>query len=172
MSAPLATLTSVAALVLALFARGGPTAVAWLVVPVVVDPINGPTSRAFAHVGEKVLERVPALAHRDPATAVVVVGDVAGISAPIKHVFPRPVSGRITQAVPGVRGSYFGPRLRGELLPPHVALLSPLCFGNRSSMRWRFRLPATHGGKFRQHLGWLGFSLRPRHERNLTTGES
>ena len=63
---------------------GSPATVAWLVVSVAVDTINGEAVR-WAHVSVEVLEFLPAIADLDPATAVIAPALDAGVGAPLDH---------------------------------------------------------------------------------------
>lgn len=79
-----------------LFLRGGPAAVAWFVVPIIVDAIQRTANRTRPHVSQECLERVaPAVAHRDATAAVIGEAVVASREAPLSHaaptlVLPRP----------------------------------------------------------------------------------
>ncbi len=64
---------------LLLFGRS-PSAVARLIIAVVVDTINGVAGRRlFAHVGKEILKLLPAVANGDPPTAPIVVAGEIGV---------------------------------------------------------------------------------------------
>lgn len=84
-----------------------PATVAWLVVPVVVNPVNRHPDRALSHVGEEVLEYLPAFTYPD-ASVTVDGGRGPSGSAPPSHRLPdpvgrRPPSARLTVGVREVR---------------------------------------------------------------------
>lgn len=76
------------ALVICLLLARSPTAVARLVVPIVVDAINGCTGWTRAHVSQEGVERLPSPANRNSATAVILVADASGIRAALMHGAP------------------------------------------------------------------------------------
>lgn len=81
---------------LRLFFPRGPPAILRLVVPAVVDSVQGQLVRVS--VGQRPLlerrELVPFLTDRDPAGSVVQKVMVPGVVAPFLHVFPDPVQPR------------------------------------------------------------------------------
>jgi hypothetical protein len=80
--------------VVLLLSRSGPPNIAWLVVSIVVDAIDlMPWRRPQPHVGQEILELVPAFAHGDPASTVVFVLFVIWVAAARMHVAPRMVFG-------------------------------------------------------------------------------
>lgn len=77
-----------------------PTAVAGLVVTVVVDAVEGSVGWPFAHVCEEVLVsassvRIPAITDCYTAAAVVLVARCVRIEASLKHAPPRDLLGRV-----------------------------------------------------------------------------
>jgi hypothetical protein len=84
-----------------------PTAIARLIVAVIVDPVNRVLGTgAFSHVGAERLERVtPAVTHLDATTAII--REVVGlrIGAAINHLAPNPVFGCCGQSVPALIGA-------------------------------------------------------------------
>lgn len=90
----------IAATILRLLSGSGPTAIARLVMAVVVDALNLVTRRwLIAHVCVEQLEVHPALAHANAASAVVGVRDDVGIQTPRFHGRPRSVFGRVHAAM-------------------------------------------------------------------------
>lgn len=86
---------------------GRPSTVPRLVVPVVIDAFDADavSLRFRPHVGEERLEgHSPAVADRDSATTVSVVGWVAGVAASLNHGLPGLVLRRVGPAV-SLRGS-------------------------------------------------------------------
>jgi hypothetical protein len=79
---------------------GGPATVTGFVVTIVVDAIQRESSRACAHIGEKVLEAVPALADRDTPPTVTRPVVARCVAAPLQHALPRVVG--LCAAVRGV----------------------------------------------------------------------
>ena len=79
----------------------GPLTVAGFVSPVVVGSINRVShARTLAHVREEVVERQPALADGDAASAVVPPVGVAWPGAAANHRVPTPVLGRAAVGAP------------------------------------------------------------------------
>ena len=74
---------------------GGPSAIAWLVRPVIVDSVDGMArGRSLAHIGEERLETVPpSVAYGDAASAVVLPANVPRIRAALHDSTPRVVLG-------------------------------------------------------------------------------
>lgn len=70
-----------------------PSAVPWLVVPIVIDAVDRVLGRRLpSHVGKEVEIRVePTLADRDASASVAVVHPVARIQAALFHAYPRQV---------------------------------------------------------------------------------
>ena|SRR5215467_15713105 len=77
-----------AAFVLLLFEVGGPTAIAWFVVAVIVDALKRVVVWSWSHVGVKVFELLPALADFDAASTIVFVAWVVGVLAALPHAAP------------------------------------------------------------------------------------
>lgn len=75
-----------------LFSTCSPSAIARLIVAVIVDTIQCQFWWAFAHVGQKVLKRTPSFADRNASTAIVEIKSVAEIIATLKHGPPRLIS--------------------------------------------------------------------------------
>src|ERR1700674_5155615 len=73
-----------------LFARR-PATVSWLVIAVRVYAIKGAPGWPFTHIRNKVLKRVPSLAHRDASSAIPNVINVFGIVAALAHVLPTEI---------------------------------------------------------------------------------
>lgn len=83
-----------------LFRPCRPSAVAGLVVPVIVDPLDGVARGTRAHVGSEARDIVePPIAHRDPSTAVVLEVLAAGVQAPVLHVRPAAPNVRMAEPV-------------------------------------------------------------------------
>lgn len=93
----------------------GPCAVSRTVRPIVVDAIEAGTGRTFAHVGVKVGELQPPLADGDASPAVVGVGLVVRVTAPVQH--PKP---SYELASPG--HAVFGSRERFDPVRARLAL--------------------------------------------------
>jgi hypothetical protein len=76
--------------IVGLLFRGGPSAVARLVVPIVVrEPINTHAGRALTHIGKEIRERFkPSHANRNAASAVIRICWIVGIGATGKHMIP------------------------------------------------------------------------------------
>src|SRR5216683_4360999 len=94
------------ALIPDLLTRGSPPAVAGLVVPVIVLPVDGFTGRALAHVGEEVPEVLaPAFADHGAASAVTAPVWGASIQATLLHHRPGPICRRhaLSVSMPDVR---------------------------------------------------------------------
>src|SRR5437773_1619564 len=87
------------ATVLHLLRLRGPAAVLWLVVPVVVDSVDGMGRRgARAHIYEECQEvMTPTIAHRDSAAAVVRIASRLRIRAAREHARPGPVFRRVSE---------------------------------------------------------------------------
>ena len=97
-----------------------PSAIARLVVPIVVDSIDGEPSGLFAHVGEKVFERIPpAVTDLDPAPAVVLPAFSLVVSTPGDHVTPDVVGRRPGIAVRDLFHALFA----GAIAPVTAATL-------------------------------------------------
>lgn len=77
----------------------GPAAVARFVVAIVVLSFNCHTGWLDAHVGSKVFELVPAIAHNNPPASVMLERAVIRVSAPLNHPSPRGVRVGVGQAV-------------------------------------------------------------------------
>jgi hypothetical protein len=88
------------AIVLGLLERGGPLAVAWFIVAVVIDPFNRVVRRgSWAYVSEEVQERSsPAVAHRNPASAIQVISLVGRVVASLRDSFPAGVFRRLVHS--------------------------------------------------------------------------
>lgn len=71
-----------------------PSAIAGLVVPVVVDAVETKPIRTGAHIGEEVLESAPRLMDGDASSAVPIVLLVSRTRTPINHRSPRVVGRR------------------------------------------------------------------------------
>lgn len=84
-----------------LFPRRGPAAIARLVVPVVVGiTINRLSFRSFAHVSQKVFERVPpSVADRDTHTAVSLIIGGGRVMASLIHRLPAFICRRLNHAM-------------------------------------------------------------------------
>ena len=72
-----------------------PTAVTWFVVPVVVNSVKRPASRAIPHVCQEILELHPTLANLDPSASISTVQVVLLIAAPVFHGPPTSILRRI-----------------------------------------------------------------------------
>ncbi len=80
--------SNVAVCILGLLFLCSPVAVLGAVIPVIVDSVDAPAFWPFAHVGEEVLEQLPASTDTDAATAISVVPGRFGVIAPLKHGLP------------------------------------------------------------------------------------
>lgn len=80
---------------------GGPSDVAGLVVPVVVDPVEGEIGVRFpAHVGKEVFKRKPSVADGDAPASVVCVLFPVGVVDAHQHPLPRHVFGGAPSPIP------------------------------------------------------------------------
>lgn len=78
----------------------GPITVAGLIVSVVVPPVDAMESRwAPPHVGEEVLERVPAFAHFDTASPIVSILLMPWIQTATFHLRPSSVLGGVRATI-------------------------------------------------------------------------
>ena len=83
-----------------LFSVGGPSTILRAVRAVVVDAVNGQPARWWlAHVSQEVLEFKPAVADRDAAAAVTLIGMILRIRASLFHLHPAEVSTGASHAV-------------------------------------------------------------------------
>lgn len=98
--------TSVVASIACLLAFGGPYAIFWRVVAVIVFPLNGVgRGRLGPHVCQKSLKRdQPLLADFDPALAVSLVFFVIGVVASILHRRPCGIFWRVASVVGSLIG--------------------------------------------------------------------
>lgn len=71
-----------------------PPAITGRVVTVIVDAVDAASGRTFAHVGEKVFERMPAPTDFDAATAVSRKAAHFWVAATLKHASPSNKSSR------------------------------------------------------------------------------
>lgn len=83
------------ALISGLLTQSRPIAIVWLVVPIVVPPLDGihrPLLRSscwpFSHVRKEVCEFLPPLAHGNTAATVVAIVGKLGIRASLNQVIP------------------------------------------------------------------------------------
>ena len=85
-----------------LLVPSGPPAVAGLVVPIVVDPVDGmEPRRSPAHIGKEVLETLsPPFAHSNAAASPVLEPLVVRVVAPLAHLHPAVVLGLSGHPVP------------------------------------------------------------------------
>lgn len=65
-----------------------PAAIAWFVTAHVVNAVKRGVRWSRAHISQEVRERVPSLAHRNPATSVEFVACRSRFIAPLHHAFP------------------------------------------------------------------------------------
>ncbi len=84
---------------------GGPSTVVGTVIPVVVDSLNGPPFRGFAHISQETVEIAPALTNANSSAAVFGIGGGVGIAAALAHAAPDVVNPLARLAMPkhGVR---------------------------------------------------------------------
>lgn len=82
-----------------LFALGGPAAVVWLVIAVIVNSIQRGVSWAFAHVREEVFKQMPAFTYGNSSSAVMFKSAVVGVGASVPHLQPRSIFARVGLAV-------------------------------------------------------------------------
>jgi hypothetical protein len=92
--------------ILRLFAFRGPTTVARLVIPVVVDAINGKPWRTWPHVFQKLLEVFrPFAAHRNAASPIPLVGAAVFVEAPALYASPNAVLVRMRKSMRKTRAA-------------------------------------------------------------------
>ena len=91
-------MAAVAAVVLLLF-LSGPAAVSGFVAFSIVDAINGEAARALAHVGQEVLEGVPAFADGDTFGSVLVESAGLRVFASLENVDPSVIGRGFRQPV-------------------------------------------------------------------------
>jgi len=97
--------------VIALFFSRCPFAVVWRIGPVVVFSFYRVTRRCLAHVGQEVLEAVPAITNTNAASAVVLVVAASRVIAASAHPHPDIVFARLCQAVGDRRRRYHFPAM-------------------------------------------------------------
>src|SRR6266540_4838264 len=87
--------------VIGLFEDCCPAAVAWLVIPVVVDSVQAQVrGRAWTNVGIEGLEALPPrLADRDSPTAVAVIARIVRVMAPLQHLRPDHILRQLVDAL-------------------------------------------------------------------------
>lgn len=79
-------------LIPSLFASCGPTTIARLIVPVIVDSIQGQANRPWSYIGQKCLERMsPTITHQNSSAAVVLIGQNIRIKTTPQHGRPDTV---------------------------------------------------------------------------------
>ena len=99
----------VAAIVLLLF-LGRPTTVLRLIIAAGVNAVNRVLGRRFlSHVGEKVLERIPAGAHGNSFGTILSVGSRVLVGAAASYLRPYAMFGCAGKSVRGVSGDAYGP---------------------------------------------------------------
>jgi hypothetical protein len=78
-----------------------PTAVAWFIVSVVVDSVNGVLrGRPHAHVGNKILKRKsPSVTNRSSSLSLILVFVKRGIIASLNHVCPYAILANFRKAM-------------------------------------------------------------------------
>lgn len=77
-----------------LFFRSRPPAIAQFVVPIIVDTIQRPIRGFITHICKEIAEIIPpSLAHRNPASPVVLIGMIIRIVATLFHLHPYGVFG-------------------------------------------------------------------------------
>lgn len=76
------------AFIICLLFSGRPSAIIRRIAFIVVDSIKRTSQRSFTHISKKIIEREPAVANRNPATAII--GEVAmcGVEATFFHTRP------------------------------------------------------------------------------------
>lgn len=84
---------------MALFCRGGPSAVCWLVIAIIVNSVQRPAIGLVSHVSQKVFKLLPTFANGDAAATVTVKVFDVGILTAIKHVRPTSVGRSVRAAV-------------------------------------------------------------------------
>lgn len=87
----------------ALFKTVCPTAVAWLVIAVVVDSFDAQTFWPIPHVGQEGLKYPPSIADRNSTTAVILKISVLGIGASLNHAEPGAINRGAVPAVAPVK---------------------------------------------------------------------
>lgn len=98
----------VVSLVSALFMTGSPTAIARLIIFVIVDSIKGVLAAGSrSHVRIKIGERFPSLAHPYPASTIILVLDGFRIIASLIHGIPCAILDTFRELVPRIPLSKF-----------------------------------------------------------------
>src|SRR3990167_9968837 len=100
------------AAILGLLQWRGPTAIAELVIPVVVLAVDGHSLGSLAHVGKEVSERQPTAADCDASATIVKPSVVLDISHAGQHLSPRGV-GSVAARTPMFRVPFTCP-FRGD----------------------------------------------------------
>lgn len=83
-----------------------PSAIAGLIIAIVIYPVDGFARRAFAHVGIEIVKDEPSFANGDAAPAIVFVPRLAMIGASPNHRYPRIPGWGTGEAMPCKAGSY------------------------------------------------------------------
>lgn len=90
----------VAASVCYLLLTGGPPAIPWLVIPIVINPVKRESSRTLAHIGQEVFEtRLPSGADGNPSSAIVFIALMRNVVTSGLHACPDVVFGSAGTAV-------------------------------------------------------------------------
>lgn len=111
----LAAVLAIATCIVVLLPHRCPSAVAWFVVPIVVDSVDTvKIRRSASHVDEEVLVGVPVFANRDATSAVVFEHAVVCVLAPAEHSRPRSVLGGFFTIAPFTMSSAFLSTLHSE----------------------------------------------------------
>jgi hypothetical protein len=79
--------------IVGLFFWRRPTAIAGLVISIVVDAVDSQTRRRLAHIGEKALELTPSFANSDASTAIAGKSNMMRVGATFEHSRPASVAG-------------------------------------------------------------------------------
>lgn len=107
-----------------------PSAIAWLVVAVVVDSVNRVAWGPSSHISEEVFELLPSLAHFDAASAVILVFMVFHILATRNHSQPNVVLRGARHSVDreASKGS-LGTQTSAASTLPHDYMIAPCLCG-------------------------------------------
>lgn len=83
--------------------KSRPSAIGWFVVSFAIDAVKGHAGRAFAHISQEGIERLPPFADADAARSVSCESGLIGVRATRQHASPNAVGSRFCQAVAALR---------------------------------------------------------------------
>jgi hypothetical protein len=78
-----------------LLGNGGPSAIFWRVITVVINTVEGLAFRFMSHVGEERLKILPRLAYGYASSAISVIAAVGRLRAASQHVAPNRICGSV-----------------------------------------------------------------------------